>query len=174
MEIVTTDGATVLVDDEDFSILSRHNWYLNYSGKRPYAITKMKTDQSKIWRCIFMHHLIMGTATCVDHLDNNPLNNQKANLRKATRQQNNINKPKAPNKLGKPTSSKYKGVHKYSHNGKFRVCIGHNRKVIQLGTFDNEDDAARAYNAKALELFGEYAWLNPVPPKVNRIEGGES
>ena len=73
----------------------------------------------------------------------------------ATRQQNIINKPKTTKK----TTSKHKGVWKESA---WRAGIKHNAKTIHLGSFTTEDEAARAYNEKALALFGEFAKLNVI------------
>jgi hypothetical protein len=44
--------------------------------------------------------------------------------------------------------------------GKWQAQIGCNGKKIFIGYFDDEEAAARAYDAKAAELFGEYAALN--------------
>jgi len=72
-----------------------------------------------------------------------------------------------------PNPSKYKGVLYAPMKGRDRwqalikyVEEGAHKstgKMIRLGYFWNEDDAARAYNAKIKELRGEFAWLNPVP-----------
>ena len=62
-------------------------------------------------------------------------------------------------KITTKTTSKYKGVWKES---KWRTGIRHNYKTIHLGSFETEAEAARAYNAKATELFGEFANLNIV------------
>ena len=88
-----------------------------------------------------------------DHIDNNRLNNKVNNLRWATHQQNIMNKSKG----SKRTTSIYKGVWKETA---WRAGIKYNAKTIHLGSFKTEDEAARAYNAKALELFGEFAKLN--------------
>jgi len=45
---------------------------------------------------------------------------------------------------------------------KWRAQIWHNGRHHYLGLFASEDAAARAYNAKARELFGEFAYLNEV------------
>jgi hypothetical protein len=154
-----------LVDDEDYPVVSRHTWAILWSGRRPYAFTRLYNENKKNGKTFLMHHLILGISSMTDHRNNNSLDNQKANLRPATRQQNSANVPKFKTKNGKPCSSKYKGVHKYASNGKFRATIGYNKKIIQLGTFVHEDDAGRAYNEKAKELFGDYACLNDIPER---------
>ena len=93
----------------------------------------------------------------VDHIDRDKDNNQITNLRWATHQQNMMNRVIQSN-----TSSQYKGVIRLRNTDKWIVRIKMNRKSIHLGTFANEEDAVRAYNAKAIELFGEFANLNPV------------
>jgi hypothetical protein len=64
--------------------------------------------------------------------------------------------------VGNSTTSKYKGVFWCRRAGRFRARIVLNRKQFYLGTFHNEEDAARAYNAKAIELFGKFAYLNSI------------
>ena len=98
-----------------------------------------------------------NTQLVVDHIDRNKLNNQITNLRWVTQQQNNMNST-----IRTGTSSQYKGVTLSKKANKWRAYIMLNRKLIHLGYFDTEEDAARAYNAKAIELFSEFANLNPV------------
>jgi hypothetical protein len=105
-----------------------------------------------------MHHMIMGTSSTIDHINTDSLDNRKGNLRPATRQQNSANARKQIRKSGKPCTSKYKGVS--FTQGKFRAVIRCSGKTYQLGCYTNEEEAASAYNAKAKELFGEYAYLN--------------
>jgi hypothetical protein len=93
----------------------------------------------------------------VDHIDRNKTNNQVSNLRYATVSQNNANRCKRAN-----TSSSYLGVSWSKKNNKWQTCISLNRKNIHIGYFENEHDAARAYNDKALELHGEFANLNEI------------
>ena len=59
-------------------------------------------------------------------------------------------------------SSKYKGVSWYSSRNKWYSYIHFNYEKIHIGYFENEKEAALAYNKKAKELFGEYAYLNEV------------
>lgn len=95
----------------------------------------------------------------LDHIDRNKHNNQKHNLREATYQENNWNR-----KVSKRNISGYKGVCVTS-NGKrpWRAEIYKDGITYRLGRFFNAIDAAKAYNAKAKELFGEFAYLNVIP-----------
>ena len=91
----------------------------------------------------------------VDHIDNNPLNNQKYNLRICLLKDNSKNSTKRKN-----TSSKYKGVYFETGTKKYKANIKVNYKTISLGRFTNEIDAAKAYDAAAIKYFGEFANLN--------------
>lgn len=104
----------------------------------------------------------VGDGTEVDHINSNPLDNRKSNLRIVTRQQNNWNASKTKVKNNIKTSSKYKGVYWAGNDNKWRVEITKDCKRYRMGYFKNEEDAARAYNLKASELFGEYAKLNEI------------
>jgi hypothetical protein len=96
----------------------------------------------------------------VDHRDHNGLNNRRENLRIATHAQNQWNQIKTD----RPTTSRYKGVRRTRFA--WRPEISFNDKSLYLGSFRTEEAAARAYNAKALELFGEFASLNVIPSET--------
>lgn len=164
-EIILSSGEVVLVDDEDYPLLSRHKWQLSHADG--YAVTTIQTRTGKN-HTFFLHRFVMGGFWMCDHINRNKLDCRKENLRRATAQENSANMAKWKSRKGKPLSSKYKGVHKYTNNGKYRAVVCFNKKVIQLGTYDNEEDAARAYNKKAKELFGDFAWLNPVPQEAHQ------
>lgn len=91
----------------------------------------------------------------IDHQDRNMLNNQIENLRACTDSQNMMNR--APTK---GSSSKYKGVSYVERNNNWRVQIMINYKTIKLGIFNNENEAALAYNEAAIKYHGEFAYLN--------------
>lgn len=95
----------------------------------------------------------------VDHIDRNPLNNRRSNLRLCRISQNILNR------RGKMGTSKYKGVWWDSHHKKWLAIISLKGKHIYLGFFDNQIDAAKAYDKKAAELFGDFAYLN-FPEKI--------
>jgi len=90
-----------------------------------------------------------------DHIDNNPLNNQSSNLRKATSSQQKQNTRKL--KI-KGCSSRYKGVSKIGD--RWLAVIIKDKISIRLGLFNSEIEAAREYNSKALDLFKEFANIN--------------
>jgi HNH endonuclease len=90
----------------------------------------------------------------IDHVDGNGGNNRLDNLRLASNAQNTRNHGKGKKK----TSSQYKGV--TLHGKKYRAYIRFNGKHISLGSYADEKEAALVYDAKARELFGEFARLN--------------
>lgn len=91
----------------------------------------------------------------IDHINNNPADNRITNLRPATQQENCRNRTSR-----KGSSSKYLGVWWAKHANKYRAKIKINGKNNHLGYFDNEIDAAIAYDNAAKLHFGEYANLN--------------
>lgn len=91
----------------------------------------------------------------VDHIDRNPMNDNIANLRAATRSQNNMNMS-----CIRGLTSIYKGVYLMKNRTTWESSIKINGKRKYLGTFKIETDAAIAYNKAANELFGEFANLN--------------
>jgi hypothetical protein len=95
----------------------------------------------------------------VDHINNVKDDNRIVNLREATGSENQANqKPQVG------CSSRYKGVYWNKQICHWRAKIKVNKKPIHLGCYDNEEEAALAYNKAALEHFGEYAKINDVTP----------
>lgn len=107
-EIPLNHGYSALVDDEDYDELSRHKWHEYCSNGNYYARRPSPRSWNVKRKPIIMHRIIMGdiSGVCYDHIDGNGLNNQKSNLRIATKQQNSWNRKKKKSSL----SSKYKGV----------------------------------------------------------------
>ncbi len=143
MKILFIDGKEVLLDDEDYLWISEFKWRIDGG----YATTGHNA--------IRMHRILLRAhkGVLVDHVDRNPLNNQKINLRVASALQNAQNR--SPRKC---RISKYKGIHKV--NGKWRVRIQVNGERIHIGYYDNDLDAARAYDKAAKHYFKEFAYLN--------------
>ena len=93
----------------------------------------------------------------VDHYDGNKINNCVSNLRWATRSENGMNQKPRLN-----TSSKYKGVSFDKHVNKWRSRIRLDKKLIHIGFFSNENEAAQRYNEEAIKLFGEFVLINKI------------
>lgn len=149
----------VLVDDEDYEELVKHTWRLDRQGYPHRSTSRYCRDtKKKISRSIGLHRQIMGFPDSgIDHRDRNPLNNTRENLRIATGSQNNANKIKQSN-----NPHQYKGVHRHPRSPKWQASIRYNKKSIYLGMHECPKEAAKAYNKKAVELFGEFACLNEV------------
>lgn len=100
----------------------------------------------------------------VDHINGDKLDNRRSNLRLATRSQNEMNKLKRRTHKGRPATSKYKGVclNTGKRKKKWRAFLTIDGKRVQLGAYYSEREAALAYNAKAKEVYGEFALLNEV------------
>lgn len=147
-----------LVDDEDFEYLNQWKWVAQDNKCTFYAKRTSYADKKKV--SIWMHRLILGITdkgVLSDHKDRDGLNNQKSNLRKATRSQNNANTN--PKKNG---TSKYIGVSFHKHSKKWHAAIQCNKKLTNLGYHIYEIDAAKAYNEAAKILHGEFANLNKI------------
>lgn len=106
----------------------------------------------------YLHRLIMGADVLhVDHINGIKHDNRRCNLRLATHSQNQGNSVASVN-----SRSGYKGV--ALHKDKYWAAgIMKNRKQIHIGYFKTPEEAALAYNKKALELFGEFAYQNTIP-----------
>jgi len=114
----------------------------------------------KVHRLIALHFIPNPEALPeVDHINRVRSDNRIDNLRWVSSQQNSFNK----NKTKRVTSSSYKGVSWHVKNEAWAVNIMKNGVSIHLGSFDDEEEAASAYNRKATELFGEHASLNVIP-----------
>ncbi len=157
----------VLLDDEDYYIVSDYQWSIIHESTSNtfYAKRGQNTGNGK-WIVVSMHRFIMGLSygdkTVVDHINLNGLDNRKCNLRKCTNTDNSKNRRAWSN-----GSSKYLGVHFNINAGKYRAAIKINKKYIHLGTFPNtpcgELLAALKYDEKAIELHKEFANLNFKP-----------
>lgn len=151
-QIPLTQGRFALVDDEDYDELSKYTW--NYGMPQGYAARKIGYRGKKV----YMHRQILDAPPKidVDHINGNKLDNRRVNLRLVTRSQNLYNA--AP----RGGSSRFKGVCWNKPLGKWVASIQINRKLVHLGVFTDEIEAAKTYNRAATEHIGEYARLNEV------------
>lgn len=82
------------------------------------------------------------------------------NLRLATASENSANTKKVQAIMGKKCSSRFKGVRLHKKSKKWEAKIKFQGKYIYLGHFENEKEAAAAYNSAAIEYFGKFAKIN--------------
>jgi hypothetical protein len=160
--IPLTQGQFAIVDPEDYPRLAKYKWHANKARDTYYAQRKLWLPRLKKEITIKMHRQILNVPhnLLVDHINHNPLDNRKANLRPATHSQNTCNTPKY-----RRSRSRYKGVTWHKPKQKWNARIRKNRRTISLGYFNNEIDAAKAYDRAAKKYHGDFAVLNsPMSP----------
>jgi hypothetical protein len=160
-------GIYTIVDQQDYYRLNHFNWIPKGSGERSYAV-RLECDSQHI-KFLSMHREIMGSpkGLQIDHRNRSRLDNRRENLRTATNSQNQYNK----NKTKRKTSSIYIGVTYVKSTGKWRAQIMLNRKNINLGDFDEEIEAAKAYDRGAIKYHTEFARLNFPGEDYNPVKG---
>lgn len=144
---------TVLVDNEDYDEVMKYKWCVDCrSANLIYARRTVYNENGKrtVQR---IHQLILNVPKGmeVDHIDGNGLNNAKRNLRICSHNQNGKNTTKYKNNI-----SGFKGVSWQKGSNKYSAQIRIDKKKIHLGYFVSAEDASKAYNKKAKELFGEF------------------
>ena len=155
--IELTKNQFAIVDDVDYETLSKHKWHAKktrhgYCAARNAAIApgQRKTEYMHI---VIAERCGLNTDMIIDHIDGDSLNNQRNNLRPATNKENCCNRPLK----NKNNTAGLKGVTFAKKYNKWQAQIRHNGRRIWLGYFDDVNAAARAYDEKAIELFGEFA-----------------
>lgn len=156
--IPLTQGFFAIVNDEKYDELSQYKWCGRKINNTCYAYR----HEGK--KTIFMHRQILNTpkGKLTDHKNRNGLDNRIENLRICNHSQNAMNSG-----LMDRNTSGYRGVYWAKDHDDWRARIFCNNVWIQLGHFDSKEDAARAYDKKAIELFGEFARLN-FPKETNK------
>jgi hypothetical protein len=161
-EIPLTLGQVALVDDADWPYLSQFKWHAVRGGKNFYALRNTQVHGGvKGWRPVRMHRVIMGAikGQKIDHRNGNGCDNQRGNLRLATGAQNMANQVT----LCVRNTSGRRGVSWDRARKRWQVAVSDHGRRIPLGRFKDLDEAARAYDAAALKLYGEFARPNFAP-----------
>jgi hypothetical protein len=148
------DGTNFIIDSEEVDKVSRYHWMF----KEGYILctnTKMKK--------IRLHNLLMGVRKtgnyCVDHINRNPLDCRKSNLRIVTLQQNSMNRS-----ITSANTTGYVGVIFHKRQKSYFAKVGLNNKNIYLGSSKNKIECAQMYNFASELLFGEFVGhRNDVP-----------
>jgi len=141
-------GQYAYVDAADYEWLSQYHWQV-YAGGYAARLEKRKV--------IYMHREIMKPpqGMVVDHIDGNKASNCRFNLRVCTPTENRHNQGKR-----RGASSRFKGVGYDKIRGKYYAKFAHYGQSMWLGYFDDEVEAARAYDRKAVEYCGPFARVN--------------
>lgn len=142
-------GQFAMVDEADLPLVEGLTWHATSHG---YAQTKIDTATGR--RNLLMHRLILPGVANVDHRDGNPLNNRRSNLRSATVSENQQNRHAVAGQ------SVFKGVQVVGNHGLWRVEIAKDGHRLHLGYYDDEERAARVYDAAAKVFFGRFACTN--------------
>jgi len=137
------DGHAIV--DRECAMLDRIRWYKTSTG---YVATNNN---------LTMHQFVMNfpEGLEIDHINHDPLDNRICNLRPCTSAQNKWNL-----RIRKSNTTGYKGVTYDKNRQKYVARLSN----IHLGRYDTSLQAAEAYNRKALELHGQFALLNVIPP----------
>ena len=146
-------GGVVQFDDADFAILNLFDWRICQGRARGY-----RTFGQGRYQDVVMSRFLLnaGTGQLVDHQDLDPLNNRRSNLRLCNKSQNNSNCRRR-----KHNTHPYKGVrqnNRESDNWIAYISVRGRQKY--LGSYKSAEDAARAYDAAAVERSGDFARLN--------------
>ena len=140
---------------------SKTNKILKQSNhKQGYKLVNLKKDGK--WKMFYVHRLVcnaflenLDNKKVIDHIDNNPSNNNVKNLRWCSQKENLANQGKHKN-----NTTGFKGVAYHKPSNKYRTQIRINDKIKHLGYFESAEEASRAYDAKAEEIHQEFFYKN--------------
>ena len=154
-----SNGLITQVDAEDFHKFGGLRWYAQESktcnGTKFYVFRIFRLATRCYKKC-YLHRVILDAekGSTVDHIDGNPLNNTRENLRIVTPTENRQNGAK------RTGASTFKGVSWYKAAKLWTAQIRAEGKKIHLGYFKNEIEAARVYDRNAVKYFGDMACVN--------------
>lgn len=155
-EVPLSRGLVAIVDDEDAAaVLAAGKWSATRSpsNRTWYAVRPLRGDDG-VRRLVKLHTYLTGWPL-VDHRNGDGLDNRRANLRPATHAENSRNVARRAD-----NTSGHKGVSWAPHTNRWRALIVVDGRRTHLGYYPDPVDAARAYDAAAIEQHGDYAALN--------------
>ena len=150
--VVTVKGGTILVDEQDVALACEPGWRTDRAG----YVIRSGCQKRGVLHDQALHRVIVGApkGMRVDHIDLNPRNNTRANLRICTQSQN------CANRLARRTASPYKGVTLVGGRLRWQAQITVRGETMILGRFTDDADAARIYDEAVRKHFGEYGRYN--------------
>ena len=164
-------GKLALVDDSDYPFLNRLKWEVIYKGRNWYAVIRKIIDGSsgRKQTSFYMHEFLINLENrdCVTFRNGNTLDYRKDNLFGVSK---GVSTARSKKRLtthgGKKPTSRFKGVcRRLKKKGKktwitWEVRIAKGKKVFYCGSYKTQKEAAMAYNDKAKELYGDFAYQN--------------
>lgn len=152
-EVELSKSRVALIDESDAWLIGRCSWCSTENGRNPHVYAKGRPPEL-LGRFVRMHRYLIGvdSALLCDHINGNTLDNRRCNLRLVTTSQNNMNQVVVQGRV------KFKGV-TFTNSG-FTACICKDKRVRHLGTYATALEAALAYDAAAIEMFGEFSATN--------------
>lgn len=151
--LLLTKNRHALIDNDDWDLVKHFSWRALPTG---YVYTSLKRVNGKRQN-LYLHRLLLGItdkATQADHIDCNPLNNCRSNLRTCTPSQNQANK-----RLQQNNTTGYKGIRFHKKTKLWQATIKHNGRTISLRYHKTKEDAYKAYCDASRLLKGEFARL---------------
>lgn len=147
----TSSGAEFIADITDLALIEKYTWCISGNG---YVMSRSAPGG----QFVALHRLLLaaGHGWYVDHINGDPLDNRRRNLRLCRKQQNEFN-----TKVRADNTSGFRGVCR-ARRGKYRAYISKDGKQRSLGEYRTPQEAAAAYNRAAADLFGEFARLNVI------------
>lgn len=149
-----TRGKFAIIDAADAPLVAGYNWCARHQGNKWYAARGERLGGKN--ETIFMHRALLGAHAVdgldTDHENGDGLDNRRANLRPATKSQNQANVGRR-----RHNTSGYKGVVWHARAGKWAAYVRHNDRPNYLGLFVTPEEAHAAYCEAAKRLHGEFA-----------------
>jgi len=154
--IKLTRGKYTLVDPEDFERLNQYKWYCTHNGYAKRTVPKRLVKGKQKYALMHRELCPVSDGMVIDHINRNPSDNRKANLRPATRQQNcwNVDYKRRPRR------SRYIGIYFDKRIGKWRVHMQLDGRFRFFGHYADDVEAAKKYDEVAKKYRGEFAVLN--------------
>lgn len=170
---VDVNGIKVLISRDDIWIIQIFtSWRVNKTNGNYVKVCRwVKTEYGSAKEEYSLHRLVVRATSGheVDHINRNPLDNRRENLRLASRWDQAVNCRRR--KRNGTYTSKYRGVTTQIQRNKlnpWKSTVAPKGKTFHLGSFSNEHHAAIAYNIAAKLVYGEFAFQNDVPQNYQK------